>query len=198
MADYSTLVSAIADVGYWRWWTERLPGLFQLEFGGVQIYSPPATEAVAPSSLLALRFLNPSRISFLTRAAGDSPSPEWPHLLQSDQINPPSVSHDQFALNDDRLFDEVLSQVQNEVLHFSSDLGGTEVRLAFWAGEVGIRIEAAELRPVLMSGEVDLATIVSMHGDWWSYWKEYWAKRGTSKALPSDYACEVTIPTQPE
>jgi len=57
-----------------------------------------------------------------------------------------------------------------------------------------MRIEAAELRLFLMSGEIQLSNVALLHSDWWSYWKEYWKKLDTTEALPKDYACEVTIP----
>ena len=30
---------------------------------------------------------------------------------------------------------------------------------------------------------------------WWEYWKDYWLKRSGSDPYETDYACEVTIPT---
>lgn len=199
MTDYSTLVSAISDVGYWRLWSERLPELFQLEFGGVQIYDPPQDKTQPPSSLVALRFLRPSHVGFIRRKSdADSLPPDWPHRLKEEKIDPFGISYDQFALGDESLFSEVVDQTESEIVHFTDQSGGKEVRLAFWAGVAGMRIEAAEVRPVLMSGEVQLSTIASLHGDWWSYWREYWKKRDTPEAFPKNFACEVTIPLDQE
>jgi hypothetical protein len=199
MADYSTLISAISDVGYWRWWSEGLPELFQLEFGGVQIYVPPQDKAKPPTGLLALRFFGPSLVSFIRRtAAADDLPPDWPRELKEENIAPFGVSHDQFALDDETLLRQVLDQVVDEQIHFSNGSGSKDVRFAFWAGAVGVKIEAAEVRPVLMTGEVSLSTIESLHGDWWAYWRDYWKKRGTAAAFPKDFACEVTIPLKQE
>ena len=97
-------------------------------------------------------------------------------------------------LNDDVLFNEVVSQTKDEISHFKENSGGRDVKLAFWSGAAGMRIEAAELRLFLMSGEIQLSNVALLHSDWWSYWKEYWKKLDTTEALPKDYACEVTIP----
>jgi len=118
--------------------------------------------------------------------------------LKEEKIDPFSISYEQFALGDDALYSEVIEQIASEQVHFTDRSGGKDVKLAFWAGVAGIRIEAAELRPVLMSGEVQFSTIASLHGDWWSYWRDYWRKRGTAEELPSDSSCEVTIPLKQE
>jgi hypothetical protein len=122
---------------------------------------------------------------------------DWPRLLQENKLDSTGISYDEFALNDDEHFSEVISKAQSEIPHFTSDRSG-KIRLAFWAGIVGLRVEADEMCPVLMSGETDLSTIASMHEAWWQYWRDYRAKRGTSEALPKDFACEVTIPSQPK
>jgi len=36
------LSNVICDVGYWNWWTTKLPTVIQIEFGGTQLYFPPA------------------------------------------------------------------------------------------------------------------------------------------------------------
>lgn len=185
MAEYSILVSAISDVGYWRWWSEALPELFQLEFGGVQIYLPPSNQTEPPSSLLALRFLRPSRVSFIRRknAAADLPA-DWPHQLKADMLDPFGVSYEEFAVGDATLFREICDQVENEIIHFADDSGGKDLLFAFWAGGVGVRIEAAEMRPILMTGEVSLATIATLHRDWWAYWRDYWNRRTPRRRCP--------------
>jgi hypothetical protein len=199
MPDYSILVSAISDVGYWRWWSEKLPEIFQMEFGGVQIYVPSEDKTKPPSGLLALKFLRPSYVSFIRRKSNTDNLPaDWPQQLKEDKIAPFNVSNDEFALNDDDLFLTVVNQIDSEVIHFTNNLGGKDVKLAFWAGAVGMKIEAAEIRPILISGEVQISAIASLHGDWWTYWRDYWKKRDTAEALPKDYACEVTIPLKEE
>jgi len=197
--DYSNLVSAISDVGYWRWWSDSLPDLFQLEFGGVQIYEPPTDKTKPPSGLLALRFFRPSCVSFIRREIGADTLPlDWPRLLNADKIDPFAISNEQFALNDDVLGQAILGQAKDETVHFTDASGGNDVKLAFWAGIAGMRIEAAEVRPVLLRGEVALSTIASLNRDWWAYWQDYWKKRETTDAMPKDFACEVTFPIKRE
>lgn len=196
MSDYSILTSAISDVGYWRWWAESLPEFFQLEFGGVQIHAPAEDKTRPPSSLLALRFYRPSKVSFIRRTGSSDLPSDWPQQLKEDKIDAFTISYDQFAVENDVLFNEVVSQIAEEQVHFNDAAGGNDLKFAFWAGAVGMRIEAAELRPVLMSGETELSVIASMHDAWWSYWRRYWELRDTAEAMPKDYACEVTIPTK--
>lgn len=53
-ADQLTLLAdAIANVGYWTWWAQELPDVFQLEFAGTQLYlALPASPDQPPSSLV--------------------------------------------------------------------------------------------------------------------------------------------------
>lgn len=56
MTDHlTTLEQAISDVGYWRWWADALPDVFQVEFGGVQLHFPPASPEEPPNDVVALR-----------------------------------------------------------------------------------------------------------------------------------------------
>jgi len=136
--DYSILTSAITDVGYWRWWSERLPEIFQLEFGGAQLYAPSDGATQPPTGLLALRFLRPTHAGFLRRkGSGDKPPADWPRQLQEDRIEPFPLSPDEFLLNDDARFGAILGEVESEDVHFTSDGGGRMARLVFWAGPVG-------------------------------------------------------------
>jgi len=194
-ADYSILASAISDVGYWRWWSGNLPESIQLEFGGVQLYVPPEDKSKPPSSLLALRFIRPTHVSFIQSNDFAGLPPDWPQQLHEDKIEPFSISHEDFALGDDAAVAQIVLQKKSEIIHFNDGSGGREVKFAFWAGEIGVHIEAAELRLFLMTGEIDLSTFASMNSAWWTYWQDYWKKRDTAEAFPKDFACEVTIPT---
>jgi hypothetical protein len=197
MTDYSTLVSAIRDTGVWRWWTERLPDIFQIEFSGVQLYMPPEDKNKPPSSILALRFYRPSFVGFIRRKDGSKAIPQdWPSLMREDKLDLFSVSYDEFALGDEKGLKEVVSQIESEEVHFASEGGGKNICFAFWAYTIGIRIDAQDVRPVFNAGEVDLSSIEQLHSAWWTYWQDYWKKRETPEAYPKDYACEVTIPTE--
>ncbi len=68
---HTILEGAISDVGYWSWWAEELPKVFQVEFGGTQFWNPPSSSDAPPSGQIALRFNTPKFISFLTKE--DSP-----------------------------------------------------------------------------------------------------------------------------
>lgn len=73
------LESAISDVGHWTWWTASLPDMFQVEFGGTQLWSPPLGEGKPPSGQIVLRFRKPRLVYFLTLS--DSISEDWPEQL---------------------------------------------------------------------------------------------------------------------
>jgi len=199
MSDVDRFVSAIADVGRWCWWTDDLPEMFQVEFCGVQVYETPQDRSKSPPGLLALRFRKPTHVSFLGRDAGwGAPPDDWPRMLHEDRFERHLLSFDEFSLDHPERLARILGQARSEVIHFSAAGLQPAVRLAFWAGPVGLHIEAKEMRPVLFSGETDLTTIVAKHKEWWAYWREYWKKRESSDALPHDYVCEVTIPAAPD
>ena len=193
MPDYSTLVSAITDVGDWRWWAENLPDSFQIEFGGVQFYEPPEDPSKPPRSTVALRFRNPSMIRFLRRGAPDDLPGDWHLQLRDDKLEPFNVSHEEFAVGG-HIDPQIIASASDIIEFFSSPPAGKSIQLAFWAGPVGMHIEAEEIGIILMSGEISLERFNELHGDWWAYWKEYWKRRDTSDPMPKSYACEVTIP----
>jgi hypothetical protein len=66
--------------------------------------------------------------------------------------------------------------------------------LAFWAGNVGLIVGAAEMSVVNQQGVVPLDQIEGKYHQWWQYWKAYWQAKRTGVPLPEDYACEVTFP----
>ena len=89
-----TLTAAISDVGYWQWWAENLPKYFQVEFSGTQLWSPPRAVDKPPSGQIALRFINPTCVSLLTKEPVYEVHPDWPKLLQEDEIEPFSITSD--------------------------------------------------------------------------------------------------------
>lgn len=201
VADYlDILARAISDVGYWRWWEAHLPHGFQVEFGGAQLWNPPQREGLPPSGIVALRFTDPVAVGFLThkRAPDDFP-PDWPELLHNDSIEPLSLDYDRFGFNDSELIDEILSEAKDVQMRFGPGVGSRElvdakISLAFWAGPAGLIVAAQGLTVLSFQGEIKPEEIERKYEQWWEYWKEYWRLRDTDRALPKDYACEVTIP----
>jgi hypothetical protein len=192
----SILESAIADVGYWRWWTEKLPTAFQVEFGGVQLWNPPTEANGPPSGVVALRFGQPTVIAFLTASETTAP-PDWRIALHEDRIEPFSVSHDALTLQSEELLAEVLAGSTAEYI-LGSELelvrNTAPVMLAFRAGPVGLVVRAQDLTVITSSGDLTPEQIQQSSDRWWSYWREYWDHRETDSPMPKDYACEVTIP----
>ncbi len=192
---FDVLVSAITDIGYWRWWDEHLPESIQLEFGGVQIFDPPKDETKPPSSLLAIRCVSPSLVSFLTRKGSTNLPNDWPQKLRQDQLEPFHFSHEgPFVLGNGVALDSVLGEVESTIKHFTTESKDSVIKMAFFAGPAGVLIEAKSIRLFLMTGEISLQQAVDMHKAWWTYWKDYWKRRETDKAYPHDPLCEVTIP----
>jgi len=192
------IVSAITDVGMWRWWTAEFPNLVQLEFGGVQIYEPPDDPTKPPLCMVAMRFRRPKVVAFMRRGEDTDALPaDWHTLLHDDAIEALSLSFEKFALDDADAIAAILEERTSEVEVFRNDaLEGAVIQVAFWAGPAGVRIEAAEVELVTMKGKLTPAEFAELHGDWWTYWKDYWKKRDTPDALPKSFACEVTIPLQ--
>lgn len=193
------LEGAISDVGIWRWWTgEDLPSSFQVEFGGVQLKSPPATAGGPPSGLVALRYLKPRSVLFLTLGSGVPQ--DWPDLLHNDKLEPPLVRHDAFTLTSKDRTKELLARAKSVLPLVGA--GGVEslprsgeVFLGCDAHSIGLIVVAESMVVLGRDGELDRQKIEERHDQWWAYWREYWSLRGTAKALPRDYACEVTIPS---
>lgn len=190
------LADAISDIGHWRWWAEKLPTAFQVEFGGVQLWNPPTAHDGPPSDVVALRFGNPTVIAFLMAPDSEVPD-DWRSALHEDRIDPFGVSHDAFVLQSEEHFREVVAGYKCEyILGTEADLlvDGAPVKLAFRAGSVGLAVRAQELTVISSAGEMSPEQIQQASEKWWSYWREYWNRRETDAPLPEDYACEVIIP----
>lgn len=109
MADYLELLAdAISDVGYWRWWVADLPEVFQIEFGGVQLWSPPTAADEPPCGIIALRFTDPVNVVFLTLSEGLSD--DWIQQLHDDKLDPFNVCHDLFSFNNENLTSDILQK----------------------------------------------------------------------------------------
>lgn len=191
------LETAISDVGYWRWWTSKLPDTIQLEFGGTLLWFPPTSPGKVTTGQLAVRLRNPLIAAFLTSKAARLPD-DWPEAMQRDEYDSFTVEHDRFTFtsHDDAaayVADAAsLKPVVGSASHLSQHRG--KPLLAFWAGPVGFVGVAVSISLFNMQGEVDLAAVPELHNKWWSYWRDYWARKDTADPMPEDYACEVTIP----
>jgi hypothetical protein len=105
------LEEAISDVGYWSWWDAALPKVFQVEFGGTQLWSPSHASDQPPSGQVALRFVKPSFVAFLTRLirAEGIPS-DWSKKLHRDEIEPFGISYGDFTASSKEIFANALNQ----------------------------------------------------------------------------------------
>jgi len=196
------LGDAISDVGYWSWWVTELPNIFQIEFGGTQLYFPTSDIAKPPSGQIALQFKKPTSISFLNISDKEPIGKvKWYDLLQQDQMEPVGISYGYFTLTDDKLIEEILRDAKLiETIHGYSPKTGQfldeKFKLVFWAGEYGLAASGAELSLWTQDGEIDLDQIPDINNKWWDYWKEYWKLKKEGAPLHYDYACEVTIPIE--
>jgi hypothetical protein len=192
------LGDAIADVGSWRWWEERLPDVFQLEFGGVQLWSAPVAAGKPPNGQYALRFRRPVSVSFLTARDAGVPA-DWANRLHVDKLRPFNVGHDSFVLEDRDAARAILASAARVDTRYGAlpahlDWARAPVVCAFWAGPVGCLVAARAVELIGLAGEIPLTDVPGMAQRWWEYWREYWRRKDGPEALPQDYACEVTIP----
>jgi hypothetical protein len=194
------LADAISDVGYWSWWTHDLPDGFQLEFGGTQLYFPPASSDKPPQTQIALQFQQPASISFLIRGTSTEDF-AWSQQLHDDLLESPTCSYGEFAFSDD----DSLTSLLQEAMHVKTvhgyapatdDFLREPYRLVFWCGDYGFAIASRNLRLLTHGGGVALDQIAEVNRQWWDYWRSYWEKKDTLDALPHDCACEVTIPVK--
>lgn len=191
------LETAIADVGYWRWWTPELPDSVQLEFGGTQLWFPPTSPEQVTSGLVAIRLRKPLFVAFLTRKETGLPE-DWPEEMHRDKYEPFTLGYDRFTVTS---HDEAAAYLADAASvkplvgapsHLPKHKG--KALLAFWSGPVGFVGAAESMALFSMHGEVDPASVPELHTKWWSYWKEYWARKDTPNPMPKDYTCEVCIP----
>jgi len=193
------LQAAIADVGYWRWWTFD-NSRFQVEFGGVQLYIEPTEEGAAPSGIIALRFENLESAAFLLReSCGDRLPSDWFSLLAEDRVEPPSLSREEFWLTDAAMVSRAVADASSiKPVHSSVNprLSAIDGRsfLAFWAGNAGLYVVAERLSVLSHEGVIPPAVVQEKSDAWWAYWREYWRRKDAQDPMPRDYACEVTIP----
>lgn len=199
------LSDAIADVGYWNWWTTELPELIQLEFGGTQLYVPRAEPLEPPYPLFAVQFRQPKSISFLTRRKLTDNTGNWFDNLHNDKMEPPNCNHGEFTFTKPGLMTEMIQEAASiHTIHGYSPkdplFRSEKCKLVFWAGDYGCAVAAEELQLRAGHGEAEVALdkIPSLHAEWWQYWRKYWDLKKTINALPEDYVCEVTIPLKNE
>jgi len=191
------LANAISDVGYWSWWTEELPAIFQIQFGGTLLYFSPTTSDKPPQTQIAIQFRQPTSISFINRNTATN-NFEWAQLLHEDKIDAPTCSYGEFSFGNTDLTKSLLGKINHCKTLYGSrptqEILLAPVSLVFWCGDIGLAIAAKELKLLNHSGNIDLADIADINRKWWDYWRTYWDKRDTNEPLPKDYACEVTIP----
>ncbi len=149
-----------------------------------------------PVSQLALRFLDPVSVSFLS---GRGAEEDWPRRMAADQLEPFVCDCDRFHLVDGVAMERCI----REAAGVETVLGcppldpaffSAPARLVFWAGPLGLAVAAREMLPVAMTGALTGEELETANVKWWAYWQEYWKRRESSSPLPRDYGCEVTIP----
>jgi hypothetical protein len=190
------LEDALSDVGVWRWWDSAFPDAFQVEFGGAQLLTAPAEPGHPPSGVVAIKFDTPSLVAFLTRRGASGMAVDWPRALREDRLKPVALTPDGFSLRSIAGFDaaKISSDVQVLIGDPAVADGHGSARLFFMTGDVGLIVIARTMTVITARGQLQLAEVAEAYDRWWKYWREYWARRGKAEALPTDCACEVTIP----
>ena len=193
------LSNAICDLGYWSWWTTNLPTAIQIEFGGTQLYFPPADNSQPPSTQIAIQFRNPKSISFLTRQELKSDDKKWFDALHNDEMEAPDCISEEFTFTDFSLMTSIINNAETiNTIHGYSPTNNLfhseKYKLAFWAGDYGFAVASDEIKLLTKDGDVQLNQIPFLYSQWWTYWRRYWDLKNTKDALPNDFACEVTLP----
>jgi hypothetical protein len=194
---FEILANAISDIGYWSWWTELLPEVFQIEFGGTLLYFPPVSPDRPPQTKVAIRFDYPTSINFISKNQEDNF--KWIQLLQEDKIESPGCTHGEFSFGNSELTKSLLQKVvAYKTVHgdkFTTENFLSEpLSLVFWCDTIGLAITAKEVKLLNHTGEIPLTDIADINKRWWEYWRTYWNKLNSNDPLPKDLVCEVTIP----
>ena len=196
------LADAISDVGVWAWWdTDEDEGTVQVEFAGVQMWNPPREAGQPPSGTVALRFGEVQSAAFLT--LDDQVDPDWPRLLHEDKLDGFPLPHESLTFTDAVMIEQLASsahavEVLRGVPPEAAAWQSAPWKMGFGAGRVGFVVAARSMELVSFEGSFGLEEVEGKIGKWWEYWEEYWRLIDTPDALPSDYACEVTIPGAPD
>jgi hypothetical protein len=120
---------------------------------------------------------------------------DWFARLQRDEFEAPTLCREAFLLGDDDSSKSIRRQAVRTHVHYARAGAGSSVTLVFKAARgVGLFVAGKRLRLLSHTGEIMLESVARLHGDWWDYWKRYWALKATPKELPKDYACEACIP----
>ena len=106
------LERAISDVGSWNWWTEQFPKRVQVEFVGTHLYLAEGALGHPPVSQLALRFLEPVSVSFLS---GKGAPAGWPQAMAADQMEPVTCFWERFHLVDEAAMERAIGEIEKEL-----------------------------------------------------------------------------------
>lgn len=183
------LNKAVSNIGYVSHYNdEKLPECLLIEFCDVQLFFPPLNFGECPSSQLAFKLIEPSKIQFFTPGEFH---PNWPQALLDDEEEPLTLSQDAFLVSQDLSLPAFLT---NQTITHEIFAGSEEptVQLAFLTEKLGIRVLAKKLEFLSLFGKVELEDIPKLNARWWDYRDEYWRVRDSDEAMPEDFACEMT------
>lgn len=194
----SILEGAIANTADWRVWSPTTKDLIQIEFGGVQLWTPPLGGLGAPSSLIALDFENPKALGFLVRKNPPEDLPaNWADLLARDELTDTLLPLDTVTMTSMEKVDAMFEEADTVEWRLGDrqTLSPSDPFLALWAGPVGIVVTAGQVKIRDLGGEIDWEDLEGLSKRWWSYWRDYWDHRATNAPLPRDPLCEMVVPT---
>lgn len=201
MSDASAVLqAAINEVGYWLHWEHRLPESLQVQFGGVGLITQALRPGEAPAGQIALRFLRVSSLSFLWHhSAPDDLLPDWPERLRHDAFGPCDLTPGTLTLCEPAAVLAVLQQARRIMSASGTDprfdgLAQSPVRMAFFAGAVGMVVGAEEMQVYSPAGPVALADVPEMRERWREHRRVYWEHKAMGTAQAVDYTCEAAGP----
>lgn len=194
------LADAISDVGSLQWWYAD-DKMVQVEFRDIQLYDESKPEKDTHTiEAIAIRFIGNVFAVFLDNLSEEEGKP-WYERLYDDEIPPFECNaydlefdHPEYA---QEVYDEYRNQTPITTYDGMNTLTGANHLIAAKCGDVGVIAGGDRMEVVTHNGLLSEEEIVTLSKKWWEYWKDYWRLRKTQNAYQKDWACEVTIPVNP-
>lgn len=194
------LADAISDVGSLQWWYAD-DNMVQVEFRDIQLYDESKPERDTHTiEAIAIRFIGNVFAVFLDNLSEEEGKP-WYERLYDDEIPPLECNAYDLEFDHPEYAQEVYDGYRNQTPITSyngmNTLTGANHLIAAKCGDVGVIAGGDRMEFVTHNGLISEEEIATLSKKWWEYWKDYWRLRGTRNAYQKDWACEVTIPVNP-
>ena len=194
------LSDAISETGCWQWW--HIDGdMCQVEFCDVLLYDETKPEKASHTSVIAIRFKGNAFAVLLDNIEDDSEK-KWYDRFYDDEIRIIPVDTFEFEFDNTDYAKNVYKSYKNKIRLMRFDdfetVFSVKHILSAKCGDVGFIVGGDDIEVVGNKGEYSEEEIEQAARRWWEYWRDYWRLRKTKDAYDKDYACEITIPADPQ